>query len=146
MLEIHEKSAALPPVGVWYPQYQRLTLGPILVTSGPAFEGLAVTTILPRIVLGMGLAYSTISLVVLEIIPPGQEGSATASMQTASVLGSALGTGLGGAIIGVATTARNAPGTGIALVDILIIAIVGIAILTAVRLPGRPQCVAPATL
>jgi MFS-type transporter involved in bile tolerance (Atg22 family) len=89
----------------------------------------------------MGLAYSTISLVVLETAPPGQEGSATASMEIASVLGSALGTGLGGVIIGV----TSAAGTGIAVVDIFVIAVTGLAILTAVRLPGRPQHTASLT-
>jgi MFS family permease len=89
--------------------------------------------------LGMGLAYSTISLVVLETAPPGREGSATASMELASVLGSALGTGLGGAIIAVAAAEGSLPGIGISAVDIFDIAITGIAILTALRLPGRAQ-------
>jgi MFS family permease len=89
--------------------------------------------------LGMGLAYSTTSLVVLETAPTGQEGSATASMELASVLGSALGTGLGGVIIGFFSVAGSTPVSGIAAVDILVIAVTGIAILTAVRLPGRPQ-------
>jgi len=95
--------------------------------------------------LGMGLAYSTVSLVVLETTPAGQEGSATASMQLASVLGSALGTGLGGVIIAFAVAAGSSTGSGIAAVDILVIAITGLAILTAIRLPGRPQQPAPLT-
>src|SRR5713226_7991820 len=40
--------------GVWSPQFRRLTLGLILITLGPAFEGLAVATILPRIVANLG--------------------------------------------------------------------------------------------
>ena len=95
--------------------------------------------------LGMGLAYSTISLVVLETAPADQQGSATASMQLASVLGSALGTGLGGVIIAFTAAARGLPGTGIAAVDILVIAVIGFAILTAIRLPGRPQQAASLT-
>jgi MFS family permease len=96
--------------------------------------------------LGMGLAYSTISLVVLETAPPHQQGSATASMELASVLGSALGTGLGGVIIGVAAAAGSSPSAGIAVVDILVIAVTGLSMLTAVRLPGRPHRTAPLTL
>lgn len=88
---------------------------------------------------GMGLAYSTISLVVLETAPMDQEGSATASMELSSVLGSALGTGLGGVIIGFAVTAGNTAGSGISVVDILVIVVTCLAILTAIRLPGRPQ-------
>jgi MFS family permease len=95
--------------------------------------------------LGMGLAYSTISLVVLETAPADQQGSATASMQLASVLGSALGTGLGGVIIAFTAAAKGLPGTGIAAVDILVIAVIGFAILTAIRLPGRPQQAASLT-
>ena len=85
----------------------------------------------------MGLAYSTISLVVLETAPAGQEGSATASMELAAVLGSALGTGLGGVIIGVTSAAGSVAGTGIAVVDLFVLAVTGLALLTAVRLPGR---------
>src|SRR5260221_1033833 len=89
--------------------------------------------------LGMGLAYSTLNLVVLETAPAGQEGSASASMEISSVLGSALGTGLGGVIVGFAATTWSSPSSGIASVDILVIAVTGLAILTAIRLPGRSK-------
>ena len=88
--------------------------------------------------LGMGLAYSTVSLVVLETAPADQQGAATASMELASVLGSALGTGLGGVIIAVVASSHGLPSTGIALVDVLVVAMIGVGILAAVRLPGRP--------
>src|SRR5579864_6275751 len=39
---------------VWSPRHRWLTLGLILLTLGPAFEGLAVATILPRIVANLG--------------------------------------------------------------------------------------------
>ena len=89
--------------------------------------------------LGMGLAYSTLSLVVLETVPTDQEGSASASIQLSSVLESALGTGLGGASIGLVAVIGGLPGTGIIAVDMLVIAVTGFAILTAVGLPGRPH-------
>jgi MFS family permease len=88
--------------------------------------------------LGMGLAYSTLSLVVLETASADQQGSASASMELSSVLGSALSTGLGGVIIGLVVMAGGSTRSGILAVDILVIAVVGLAILTAVRLPGRP--------
>lgn len=125
-----------------------VTIGLLLVALGLAGIACVLIPAIPVVVaimawgvsgLGMGLAYSTISLVVLETAPTDQEGSATASMQLASVLGSALGTGLGGVIIAFAAAAGNLPASGIAGVDIFVIAITGIAILTAVRLPGRPQ-------
>ena len=88
--------------------------------------------------LGMGLAYSTISLVVLETAPKDQVGSASASMELSSVLGTALGTGLGGVIIAFAAGTGRSPSWGIAVIDILVIAFIGLASLTAIRLPGRP--------
>ena len=89
--------------------------------------------------LGMGLAYSTLSLVVLEGAPADQQGNASASLQLSSVLGSALGTGLGGAIIALVTMPGGAPRSGILVVDILVIVVSDLALLTAVGLPGRPH-------
>jgi MFS family permease len=88
--------------------------------------------------LGMGLAYSTLSLVVLETAPKDQVGSASASMELSSVLGTALGTGLGGVIIAFAAGSGRSPSWGIAVIDILVIAVIGFACLTAIRLPGKP--------
>src|SRR6266705_641098 len=90
--------------------------------------------------LGMGLAYSTISLVVLETAPKDQVGSASASMELSAVLGEALGTGVGGVIIAFTVGTGRSPSWGIAVIDILVIAVTGLACLTAIRLPGRtPQ-------
>ena len=85
--------------------------------------------------LGMGLAFSTNSLVVLEAAQPGQEGTASAALQLSNVLGVAIGAGIGGAIIG------NA-GATVALSSIIIqdIAMIGVLVLTALaasRLPNR---------
>ena len=91
--------------------------------------------------LGMGLAYSTLTLVVLETAPADQMGSASASMELSSVLGTALGTGLGGVIIAFAAGSGQSPSWGITVIDILVIAVIGLTILTAVRLPGRPPSV-----
>src|SRR5712691_13298879 len=88
--------------------------------------------------LGMGLAYSTISLVVLETAPKDEVGSASASMELSSVLGTALGTGLGGVIIAFAAGSGRSQSWGIAVIDILVIAFIGLSCLTAMRLPGRP--------
>jgi MFS family permease len=50
---------------------------------------------------GQGLSYSPLTLVTLAEAEPGREGAATASLQLTDVLGTALGTGLGGAIVAV---------------------------------------------
>ena len=49
--------------------------------------------------LGMGLAYSPLSLTVLREATPGAEGTATSGLQLSDVLGTALGTGVGGALL-----------------------------------------------
>jgi MFS family permease len=49
--------------------------------------------------LGMGIAYSPLSLIVLAFCAPGEEGRSTASLQLADVLGIALGTGAAGAFV-----------------------------------------------
>lgn len=49
--------------------------------------------------LGMGIAYSPLSVTVLSLATPGQEGMASASFQLADVLGVALGTGLSGVFV-----------------------------------------------
>ena len=85
----------------------------------------------------MGLAYSTISLVVLETAPRDQVGSASASMELSAVLGEALGTGLGGVIIAFTAESGRPQSWGIAVINILVFAVIGLACLVAIRLPGR---------
>jgi MFS family permease len=88
--------------------------------------------------LGMGLAYSTLTLVVLETAPADQMGSASASIELSSVLGTAIGTGVGGVIIAFAAGTGRSQSWGITVIDLLVIAVIGLTILTAVRLPVRP--------
>ncbi|MEZ4561431.1 MAG: MFS transporter [Thermomicrobiales bacterium] len=57
--------------------------------------------------LGMGFAYITLNLTMLELAEPGQEGNASSSMQLASVLGSGLGAGIGGALVAVVHAQGN---------------------------------------
>ncbi len=86
--------------------------------------------------MGMGVAYATNALVVFETAPVGNEGASTAAMQLANVLGIALGTGIGGALV-----ARTGAGTallthGIAIQQILMVFIISLALWIARRLPG----------
>jgi MFS family permease len=62
----------------------------------PVAEGLAAWTVAG---LGMGLAYAPISLMMLREAPPGREGWASASLNLADVLGTAIGIGVGGAAV-----------------------------------------------
>jgi MFS family permease len=86
--------------------------------------------------LGIGMAFSTHSLVVLEMAPRGQEGGASAALQLTNVLGVALGTGVGGVIIG-ATSVGGGPQTGITIQSILMIGVAMLAMLAGLRLPWR---------
>jgi hypothetical protein len=49
----------------------------------------------------MGLAYSPLSLTVLRDAPAESQGAATAGLQLSDVVGTALGTGVGGALIAI---------------------------------------------
>jgi MFS family permease len=82
--------------------------------------------------LGMGLAFTTCSAAILESAPAGQEGAASASLQLAQVLGAAIATGLGGAIVA-SPFAGVPPARGIALVDALMLATLVLAIASARR-------------
>jgi MFS family permease len=52
--------------------------------------------------LGMGFSYSPLSLTVLRLAPLEAQGASTAGLQLSDVLGTALGTGVGGALIAIA--------------------------------------------
>jgi MFS family permease len=95
--------------------------------------------------LGIGIAFSTNSLVVLETAPAGQEGTASASLQLANVLGVALGAGLGGVIVGYASAGGGAPQSGIFAQDMLMIGVAALAVVAALRLPQRREGVAAAS-
>ena len=66
----------------------------VLQPDVPVAEGLAAWTVAG---LGMGLAYAPLTLMMLRKAPPGQEGQASASLNLADVLGTAVGIGVGGA-------------------------------------------------
>ena len=71
----------------------------VLLPAVPVAEGLAAWTVAG---LGMGLAYSPLSLMMLQMARPGQEGQASASLNLADVLGTAIGIGAGGAAVAAA--------------------------------------------
>jgi MFS family permease len=87
--------------------------------------------------LGMGLAYATISLTVLETAPKGQEGTATSAMQLTNMLGTALGAGIGGAIVG-STEHNSQPSAGHMLAQFALMVVVALfGVFVARRLPGN---------
>ena len=89
--------------------------------------------------LGMGIAYSTLALVIIECASPGEEGRASASLQLANTLGIALGTGLGGGVLAWSGGWGQTLGTSIVLVNLLMIAMAVAALALTPRLPARPE-------
>ncbi len=100
-----------------------LAVGAVLsvgaVMPGVPPEILIVTWSLPAA--GMGLMYSAATIVVLRRSPPAEQGSATASLQLADILGTALGVGVGGAIAAAGTRAGG-DGLGWALGAVFLVA------------------------
>jgi predicted MFS family arabinose efflux permease len=86
--------------------------------------------------LGMGLAFTTCSAAILEAAPPGQEGAVSASLQLAQVLGAAVATGIGGAIVA-APFAGVPPARGIGVVDGVMLAVLMTAIIGAQGVQAR---------
>lgn len=87
--------------------------------------------------LGMGLGYTTLSLTMLELAAPGQEGDASASLQLASVLGSGFGAGIGGAFIALLQTRGEPVGQALLLQFGLMTVVAVLGLITARGLPTR---------
>ncbi len=64
--------------------------------------------------LGMGLAYAPLTLIVLSEAPPAEQGSATAALSLTDSLGTALGTGVTGAIVAMSVRSGDGPAPGLA--------------------------------
>ena len=73
--------------------------------------------------LGMGLAYSPLSLIVLRDAPVGEQGFASSALSLSDVLGTALGTGVTGAIVAAGVRASAGLGTGLAIGFVVALAV-----------------------
>jgi len=93
--------------------------------------------------LGMGLAYSPLALIVLREARPAMQGTATSALSLTDSLGTALGTGISGAIVAASIRATGQPVAGLAAAFSVAVAIgLGGLVLTG-RLRSRPV---PATV
>ncbi len=104
----------------WGPARLERTAGVVLVL-GTLLMLLALVDTLPVAVwfvattvagLGMGLGYAPLSSVALAGAEPGREGVASSSLQLNDVLGIAIGTGVGGAIVGLGDRLAGGPAAG----------------------------------
>jgi MFS family permease len=141
-------------VGSWVQERRIGRHGPRpLVAGGLVCVGLGIALLLATLVdgvpvwlgivawsvggLGIGVAYSPLSVTTLAEAEPGKEGGATAALQLSDVLGVALGTGVGGVVIGAWHRAGRSPKGALAVVFLIALAasICGAAL--AHRLPRR---------
>ncbi len=84
---------------------------------------------------GMGLSYAPLSLVVLGAAEPGRTGAASASLHLSDVVGTAVGTGIGGGIVAVADGKGWSPASGAAVVFAHSVAMALVALAASRRLP-----------
>jgi predicted MFS family arabinose efflux permease len=139
----------LPARLVSVPRARIIAAGSAAIMVGIAVTALVVLPWLPIATaafgwaiagLGMGLAYSTLMLLVLQTAPPGEEGVSSAGAQLMFTLGTALGAGVAGAIVAFAEGTHLSLAGAIGGADGLMVAVVGVALVLAAlgRLPtGR---------
>lgn len=117
-------------------------IGFVLILAGIAGFATILSPAVPIVVgiaawalagLGMGLAYSSLSLIVLRDARPGTEGAATSGLQLSDGLGTSLGTGVGGALIAIAARSGGPGWLGLGLA----FAAGGLVAATGVGLAGR---------
>ena len=85
---------------------------------------------------GIGLAYSPISVTVLDLAAAGKEGAASASVQLCDVLGTALGTGAAGALVALGEARSWAPRDALELAFALTAVVAVLGAVAARRLPA----------
>jgi len=94
--------------------------------------------------LGIGIAYQTATLAILEAAPAGREGEVSATMQIANALAIALGTGLGGDLVARVAQGGRSPALGIGLVNLAGLIACALALL-AVRGVPEPKRTRPSS-
>jgi MFS family permease len=86
--------------------------------------------------LGMGLAYPTFGLIVLEEAAAGQVGKASSALQLTDVLGVAVGTGMAGAAVAFTVAGGWGRRPGIEVADAMTVVVGLVALAAAFRLPS----------
>jgi MFS family permease len=122
----------------------RILLGLLLVVAGICIVGAAILWSAVPLALGlagwgiagfgMGHAYPAGTVLVLATAKEGEEGAASASLQVAEMVGTAAGTGLGGALLAIAVHLDWGAGIGLAATFVLTAGVGGIGIVAARRL------------
>jgi MFS family permease len=106
----------------------------VLVPSVPAAVGIGCWAVAG---FGIGLAYSPLSVVALAEASDGQEGRATSSLQLSDMLGTALGSGVGGVLVALGVAAAESDTAGLVAVYLLGAAVACGGALLSRRVPDR---------
>lgn len=121
-------------------------LGVALVAAGIAVAGATAYTGTPVLAaaagwgiggLGMGLAWQTMTLTVLAESEEEKVGASSAALNLSSVLGIALGTGVGGAVVAAGDSAGWGTAVAAGITFAIMCAVAMVAVATATRLPSR---------
>jgi hypothetical protein len=116
--------------------------GVALILAGVAGTASVLSELIPVAIapmravgLGIGIAYPTATLVGLEHAPAGREGESSAALQLANVLGTAMGTGVGGGLLALVTATGRSTALGIAAADVfaLVVGMLGLAAANGLR-------------
>ncbi|MEP6695730.1 MAG: MFS transporter [Pseudonocardiales bacterium] len=94
----------------------------LAVVAQPAVNGWLAAPVWMAAGVGMGLAMSTISVLVLRFAPPGQQGFASSALQISDVLSASLCVGLGGVVLGLVARAGGSMSAGVVVVNGLLAA------------------------
>ena len=108
----------------------------ILIPAVPGWVGLVAWGVSG---LGMGLAYSPLAHVALELAGAGQEGRVTTALQLSDTLGVALGTGIAGVLVASAVSISDSEVPGLVCTFALAACIAVIGAVLGRRVPGRRQ-------
>lgn len=93
-----------------------LSMLAVLIPAIPAWIGLGSWAIAG---FGIGLAFAPLSLVTLAVATKGEEGRATAGLQLSDMLGTALGTGVAGAVVTIAVRSVDSERVGLVAVFLI---------------------------
>jgi hypothetical protein len=137
--------------GAWVQERTVLRIGPaplvrygfILLTAGIAGVWLVLSDAVPAWLcvpawgiagLGIGMAYSSISLIVLRAAPAGREGATASSMTLVETLGNTFGAGIGAVAVAATVANLGSAAVGVGLTDAIALAFAIIGVILAPRL------------
>jgi len=93
---------------------------------------------------GMGFVSPTLALLALELAPQGQQGASSSAVQLAGVFAIALGTGIGGVLVGNGSAGSGVSPHSVATHTLLMMGALAIALWLSPRLPLTPLPAPPA--